>query len=102
MLRWAGAILLLALAISAVIWLFPARAFPVHASGAVLVTGASSGIGKHLCLHIAANTSFTAFCGVRTEAAARELQRLNPEAMPLILDVTKPIEVRTLQWDTAR
>ena len=75
----------------------PKPSFVVHTSGAILITGASSGIGLHAAAHLAAK-GFTVFAGVRKaadgEAAVQEcVKQHGAEAsknfVPIILDVTK-------------
>ena len=75
----------------------PKPSFVVHTSGAILITGASSGIGLHAAAHLAAK-GFTVFAGVRKaadgEAAVQEcVKEHGAEAgknlVPIILDVTK-------------
>jgi NAD(P)-dependent dehydrogenase (short-subunit alcohol dehydrogenase family) len=54
----------------------------------VLVTGASSGIGRAAACRLAAGGAST-WAGVRDDASAQELERLgSPELRPLIIDVT--------------
>ena len=55
---------------------------------AVLITGASTGIGEACALHLD-RLGFTVFAGVRKEADGRELQaKASPRLTPLSLDVT--------------
>lgn len=57
--------------------------------GAVLVTGASSGMGKACALRLA-REGFTVFAGVRKEQDAQALKNEgSPRLIPLILDVAK-------------
>jgi len=64
--------------------------YQVHTSGAVLITGSSSGIGKHACLELASMDQFTLFCGVRKAADADMLvKESGGKVRPVILDVTK-------------
>lgn len=59
-------------------------------SGAVLVTGASSGIGRACALHID-GLGHRVFAGVRTEAPAASLRRAASDRLvPVMLDVTDP------------
>ena len=59
-----------------------------HESGAVVVTGASTGIGRATALQLDAK-GYRVFAGVRKEADARELcQGGSDRLTPLILDVT--------------
>jgi NAD(P)-dependent dehydrogenase (short-subunit alcohol dehydrogenase family) len=57
-------------------------------SGAVLVTGASTGIGRACALHID-GLGHRVFAGVRTESAAESLRRAASDRLvPMMLDVT--------------
>eukprot|EP00466_Bigelowiella_natans_P021063 jgi/Bigna1/132487/aug1.17_g7195 len=71
---------------------------PVHDHGAVLITGSSSGIGKHVSFSLA-KKGFTVFAGVRTETKKlplveewRSLQSSDGseggEILPIVIDVT--------------
>jgi NAD(P)-dependent dehydrogenase (short-subunit alcohol dehydrogenase family) len=54
----------------------------------ILITGASSGIGRACALHFA-GLGFTVFAGVRQEADALALQEYSSgDLRPIILDVT--------------
>lgn len=55
--------------------------------GAVLVTGASSGLGEATALGLA-STGFTVYAGVRSADSAARIAGKNPAIRPLILDVT--------------
>jgi NAD(P)-dependent dehydrogenase (short-subunit alcohol dehydrogenase family) len=58
--------------------------------GAVLITGASSGIGRACALHLDGQ-GWRVFAGVRTPAAAQELTAAaSPRLTPLTLEVTDP------------
>ena len=76
-----------ACAIVLVDWLVTAR-FQVHGFGAVIVSGASSGIGEHVASTLAATTSLTVFAGVRKPEDARRLTAKYPHVRPIFLDVT--------------
>ena len=57
--------------------------------GAVLVTGASSGMGKACALRLSA-AGFTVFAAIRKERDAQEIKAAgSPRLIPVILDVTK-------------
>jgi NAD(P)-dependent dehydrogenase (short-subunit alcohol dehydrogenase family) len=58
-------------------------------SGAVVVTGASTGIGRATALHLA-GSGFTVFAGVRKPQDAETLRSDSSSITPLILDVTNP------------
>jgi short-subunit dehydrogenase len=61
----------------------------------VLVTGASSGIGKECALHLD-KLGFKVFAGVRTEEAKEKLQKgASDKFRPIILDVTKVETIKT-------
>jgi NADP-dependent 3-hydroxy acid dehydrogenase YdfG len=68
-------------------------AVPLPASSAVVVTGASSGIGRHAAVELAMK-GFVVFAGVRKQADADRLRAAavkagyNHKMKPLILDVT--------------
>jgi NAD(P)-dependent dehydrogenase (short-subunit alcohol dehydrogenase family) len=59
-------------------------------SESVVVTGASSGLGRAAAVHLCA-LGYRVFAGVRTESSGAELSRLSPSAgelIPVMLDVT--------------
>ena len=61
----------------------------------IVVTGASSGIGRACALHFA-GLGFTVFAGVRREEDARALESVAPENLvPIHLDVTSPSMIET-------
>jgi NAD(P)-dependent dehydrogenase (short-subunit alcohol dehydrogenase family) len=64
---------------------------PEPLSGPVLVTGASSGIGRAIVEHLAA-AGRPVFAGARKKSDLEALGRL-PNVVPLRLDVTRPAEV---------
>ena len=62
----------------------------------VLVTGASSGIGKECALHLD-KLGFRVFAGVRTEQAKEKLKKeASDKFRPIILDVTKEDTIRSV------
>lgn len=64
----------------------------VNTHGGVLVTGASTGIGKHAAVTLA-NEGFLVFAGVRKEADGESLKKENKDIIPVILDVIKPEQI---------
>lgn len=78
---------------------FASRLLPITADDAVLVTGASTGIGRHAALSLA-KEGFTVFCGVRKEvdgeALVQAAERLGVRAelvKPLLLDIAKEAQI---------
>jgi NAD(P)-dependent dehydrogenase (short-subunit alcohol dehydrogenase family) len=68
---------------------------PDTAGRAVVVTGASRGLGRSIALHLSAR-GFRVFAGVRKTADADHLKEENLEQLrPLMLDVTDP---GTIEW----
>ena len=63
------------------------RPVPGESRGAVLVTGASSGIGRATALRLA-REGFTVFAGVRKEEDGRALRSEAPNVQPVHIDVT--------------
>lgn len=74
------------------------KEYTVHTKGAIVISGASSGIGKHAAIHLAKN-GYTVFAGVRktndldilTELAVKSKIPL----IPVILDVTDINTIKT-------
>jgi NAD(P)-dependent dehydrogenase (short-subunit alcohol dehydrogenase family) len=62
------------------------------ANEAVLVTGASTGIGHAISMHLARN-GFTVYAGVRKEGDRERLEAEHERIRPVILDVTVPADV---------
>ncbi|WP_084477647.1 SDR family NAD(P)-dependent oxidoreductase [Nocardia jejuensis] len=62
--------------------------------GAVVITGASSGLGKASALHLA-REGFTVYAGVRTEASAEQLraQAGTERLRPVLLEVTSETSI---------
>jgi NAD(P)-dependent dehydrogenase (short-subunit alcohol dehydrogenase family) len=61
-----------------------------RSNGAVVVTGASSGIGR-ACALLLANRGFQVFASIRKEAEGQSLQKAGGgNVIPLLLDVTAP------------
>lgn len=66
------------------------KAFTVHKSGIVLITGASTGIGHAAAEYLANNHSFLVLAGVRKESDAAQIRSMNiPNLQPLTIDVAK-------------
>jgi NAD(P)-dependent dehydrogenase (short-subunit alcohol dehydrogenase family) len=61
-------------------------------SGAILVTGASSGIG-HATALLLAESGYTVFAGVRKEADRQRVESEHSNLRPIILDVTVPADL---------
>lgn len=72
------------------------KTYPVHETGGILVTGASSGIGRHAALHLAKHHGYTVYAGVRKEKDAQSIRDEGVKSLkPVILDVTKEDDVNT-------
>ena len=63
------------------------RAYPVHKEGCVVVTGASSGIGKDAALRLD-ELGYTVYAGVRKQKDIDALKKERPSLIPIFLDVT--------------
>ena len=61
--------------------------YPVHHSGGVLITGASTGIGLHAAKSLA-EMGFRVYAGVRSQKDAEKLKSSSPSLHPVIIDVT--------------
>lgn len=78
----------LAAVLAAAVFWAEQRQYPVHSSGIVLVTGASSGIGRHAAEHLADKHPFLVLAGVRKAADAQKILAMNKRNFqPLIIDV---------------
>ncbi|CAE7411400.1 BDH1 [Symbiodinium natans] len=75
-----------------------AKRFPV-APGAVLVTGASSGIGLHAAVALSAEV--VVFAGVRSEKDAARLKQSYPQLRPVVLDVTSTEKVEAARKEVS-
>lgn len=62
------------------------------ANDAVLVTGASTGIGHAIAMHLAGN-GYTVYAGVRKEGERERMEAQHERIRPIILDVTVPADV---------
>ncbi|GMH68966.1 hypothetical protein TrRE_jg9451 [Triparma retinervis] len=61
--------------------------FKVHETGAVVITGASSGIGLDAALELD-RLGYTVFPGVRKDADAKALKEMSSTLRPLMIDTT--------------
>jgi NAD(P)-dependent dehydrogenase (short-subunit alcohol dehydrogenase family) len=72
-----------------------------NASGAVVVTGASTGIGRATAL-LLDERGYRVFAGVRKEADAGELRRRGSDRLsPVMLDVTKGEQIESVREEVA-
>jgi len=72
--------------------------YVVHKSGVILITGASTGIGRHAAIEMA-KSGYVVFAGVRKdkdgEDVINEASKLGVKGIvPVILDVTKTQEIK--------
>jgi len=65
----------------------------MKASGGILITGASTGIGRASALALD-SVGFTVFAGVRDDAAATRLLHASPSLIPIRLEITDQDQVR--------
>ena len=64
------------------------KEYPVHLNGIVLVSGASSGIGRHAAERLA-QEGYKVYCGVRKQTDKNEIILMkNSNLIPIIFDVT--------------
>ena len=61
---------------------------------AVVITGTSSGIGKHAALHLD-GMGVTVYCCVRKQADADALLAESPSLRPVIMDIAEPAIVKS-------
>ena len=64
----------------------------VHTRGGVLLTGASTGIGRHAALALD-KAGFVVFATVRKEADAQSLRKESTTLQPVIMDVVKSEQI---------
>ena len=55
--------------LAVLIGLVTKKSYPVHSEGIVVISGASTGIGRHASEHLAAS-GYTVYCGVITNISA--------------------------------
>ena len=73
-----------------------------HREHAVVITGASSGIGRACALHLV-KRGFTVFAGVRKESDGLALRSVSSELMkPVIIDVTVPESIEEAKLQVER
>jgi short-subunit dehydrogenase len=94
MLKSAAVVAVLAVTIFVVFYQLPKVTYKTYSSGAIVITGTSSGIGKHAAISLA-KKGYTVFATVRKESDAKELNKLKIKTLkPIIMDVTKPEQVK--------
>lgn len=66
------------------------KKYIIHKTGIILITGASTGIGRHAAEHLAQKyKSYFILAGVRKESDAKNIRDLNQSNLhPLFIDVT--------------
>src|SRR3989338_7729282 len=94
-------VLLVAVALGCLPWAIEValrREFVVHREGVVVVSGASTGIGRDAALQLA-ELGYTVFAGVRSEKDAEGLRQAAPGSshlVPTVFDVTKAEQLEAL------
>ena len=65
------------------------KSYPVHDRGVVLITGSSTGIGRHAAEHLVTTTDYKVFAGVRKQKDYDDILNLHMvRLIPLMMDVT--------------
>lgn len=72
--------------------------FPVHDSGLIILTGATSGLGKHAAIELA-NMGYTVLAGARSQKKADALSAevSNKNLIPVVLEVTNSEHIQNLK-----
>ncbi len=63
------------------------KEFAVHDKGIILVTGASTGIGRDAAEYLSKNTGFLVLAGVRKESDYQNILETNKQMLPFMVDV---------------
>mmetsp|Transcript_119388 Transcript_119388/g.234583 ORF Transcript_119388/g.234583 Transcript_119388/m.234583 type:complete len:310 (-) Transcript_119388:44-973(-) len=75
--------------IAALVFFKEQHEYFVHNSGIVLITGASTGIGRHAAEYLADNHNFLILAGVRKESDFSSIQNMNKSnLLPILIDVS--------------
>jgi short-subunit dehydrogenase len=75
-------------AVSALVFFTEMREYKVHTEGIVLITGASSGIGKDAAEYLADHHNFLVLAGVRKQSDFAAVEKLNKKnLLPFLIDV---------------
>lgn len=64
------------------------KEYKVHGKGIVLVTGASTGIGRDAAEYLSKNTGFLVLAGVRKESDYQSILESNQQMLPFMIDVS--------------
>lgn len=74
----------------ALIYTLLKKSYNVHNSGAILISGASTGIGNHAAIELAkSNQQYIVYAGVRKDVDFKSIQDLKvPNLLPILFDVT--------------
>ena len=72
------------------------KEYVTHEKGAILITGASTGIGRHAVETLAKEGKWVVYAGVRKSADAQELNGLKiPNLRPILLDMSDDKSITT-------